>query len=369
MSEFNSGIPNDEYLEWRSPRFGKANPEVVESKVWEFIIRESLDAWSVKEEFDGPDSIDAGPVWCFSRNGQTSTQLPDGTIVWIAGEHEDFYDPDFYIYNDVVVTSPDGKISIFNYPKEVFPQTDFHSATRIEKQIWIIGNLGYPDDRKPGFTQVYRLDLESYSIEQVETSGENPGWIHEHEAFYDRAKHSILIKGGQVELKDTTLKDNIDEWSLDLTTGLWSRLTSRNWTQIEFTRKDGEPSSLWQLRMASAYSESDIDMKPDPETKDMFEVAGIDVEKYYKVSNYQKKLLNKIYQFSFNHSQIKVDEESGTEFEIFVDGIKVRFDEGLDSLKVTIEGELAPSIVKEITSHLTQTLSNLEKAPYEADIL
>ena len=44
-----------------------------------------------------------GPVWCFSRFGTSLTELPDGRFVQIGGEHEDFYDPDFCIYNDVTV--------------------------------------------------------------------------------------------------------------------------------------------------------------------------------------------------------------------------------------------------------------------------
>ena len=48
-----------------------------------------------------------GPTWCFSRFGQSETVLPDSSRVLIAGEHEDWYDPDFHIYNDVVVIRPD----------------------------------------------------------------------------------------------------------------------------------------------------------------------------------------------------------------------------------------------------------------------
>ena len=43
------------------------------------------------------------PFWSWQRFGRTSTALPDGRVIHIAGEHEDFYDPDFCIYNDVMV--------------------------------------------------------------------------------------------------------------------------------------------------------------------------------------------------------------------------------------------------------------------------
>jgi len=71
--------------------------------------------------------------------------LPDGREVLIAGEHEDYYDPDFFIYNDVVVRAPDGKFAIYGYSKEAFPPTDFHTATLLPGQHcadWLAGLSG-----------------------------------------------------------------------------------------------------------------------------------------------------------------------------------------------------------------------------------
>ena len=113
------------------------------------------------------------------------------------GEHEDYYDPDFYIYNDVIVLGPVGQIDVYGYPKEVFPPTDFHTATVERDRIIIIGGLGYSENRRPCDTPVYSLDLRQYRISQFRTSGEMPGWISKHEACYD-PKGIITIKGGQV---------------------------------------------------------------------------------------------------------------------------------------------------------------------------
>ena len=49
-------------------------------------------------------------------------------------------------------------------------------------RIVIIGNLGYPDERVLNKTPVYVLDLTSFSIAEMETSGAAPGWIHRHTA-------------------------------------------------------------------------------------------------------------------------------------------------------------------------------------------
>lgn len=80
--------------------------------------------------FDDTDSLDE-PVWCFHRFGKSITEFPDGRIIEIGGEHEDYYDPDFCIYNDVVVHYGGGRFEIFGYPEEVFPPTDSHSATLV----------------------------------------------------------------------------------------------------------------------------------------------------------------------------------------------------------------------------------------------
>ncbi len=85
----------------RSPRFGAKNGERMEIPFWTAMIRAGVSAWEASELFD--DVERASPVWCAQRFGQSITFLPDGRIVQIAGEHEDHYDPDFCIYNDVFV--------------------------------------------------------------------------------------------------------------------------------------------------------------------------------------------------------------------------------------------------------------------------
>ena len=90
--------------------------------------RSRLDAYRANQVLQGPPSIDAGPMWCFERFGQSTTPLGAVTVL-IGGEHEDHYDPDFHIYNDLVVIAPGGGTEIYGYPRSVFPPTDFHSAT------------------------------------------------------------------------------------------------------------------------------------------------------------------------------------------------------------------------------------------------
>jgi hypothetical protein len=139
-----------EFRKWRSPVRGKTNPQVMDNPFWAWCVNHAdQNAYQINKKFGGPDSFNSGPCWCFQRFGQARVQLPDGRVVLIAGEHEDYYDPDFYIYNDVVVMD-DSKIQIFGYPESEFPPTDFHSATLTESGVLLIGNLGYPEARREG---------------------------------------------------------------------------------------------------------------------------------------------------------------------------------------------------------------------------
>jgi hypothetical protein len=223
------------------PRYGTANPQRIENAMWEYAIRNRLGGYSVRQDFGDtrqphPRSAatsayreqDNGPVWSWDRMGRTSTTLPDGRIVHVAGEHEDFYDPDFCIFNDVVVEHPDGKIEIFGYPKDVFPPTDFHTATLVGDAIILIGSVGYTDLRRLGECQVFRLDTNSWRMERIATSGEGPGWLAHHGAEHDGASTIIVfggrterVTGGNGEPSGTETVRNGDLFALDLDTFAW----------------------------------------------------------------------------------------------------------------------------------------------------
>lgn len=154
--------------------FGTANPTRMDNEFWHHMVRTGERAVDARREFEPKrDSCVDDPIWCFNRFGPTRTPLPDGTVVCIGGEHEDYYDPDFCIYNDVVVVSLDGRLSIFGYPKDVFPPTDFHTADLCDDRILIVGGLGYPKDRG-GPTPVFSLDLADHSILRLNPTGPSP---------------------------------------------------------------------------------------------------------------------------------------------------------------------------------------------------
>jgi hypothetical protein len=174
--------------------------------------------------------------------GQSCTALPDGRVVCIAGEHEDYYDPDFYIYNDVVVLNPDGAIASYGYPRDAFPPTDFHTATLDAGRLVIVGVIGYPDDRIPGHTPVYALDLASYRIDRLDTAGEMPGWTCRHRAKLDAGRRVIKVRRGEALVErsgDRRFRRNVEEYELDLGALVWRRTTDRNWPQFAIRPADG----------------------------------------------------------------------------------------------------------------------------------
>jgi ankyrin repeat protein len=212
----------EEFQRARGTRFGAANPEEMDEPFWRAMIRAGVNAYQPRRLYEG-GRIGGGPIWCADRFGQSLTFLPDGRIVEIGGEHEDSYDPDFCIYNDVIVHAAAGSVRIFGYPEEVFPPTDFHTATLAGDFIYVIGSLGYHGTRRPGFTPVRRLDTKSFRIETLQPSGEPPGWLSSHRAVLT-APGRIRIFGGEITTitggKETNLK-NTKSFILDIERMAW----------------------------------------------------------------------------------------------------------------------------------------------------
>jgi ankyrin repeat protein len=224
-----SNIEQEQYLSGKNRRFGTANPEIMTVEFWHAMVRSSATAWTARTNFDDVENaVGDKAVWCFQRFGRTITQLPDGRIIQIGGEHEDYYDPDFCIYNDVLFSQNDGTFTIFGYPQEMFPPTDFHSATLVGDDIYIIGNLGYVNQRIYDETPVFRLNCHTFKIEKIKTSGEKPGWISRHRAYYREPSH-IYITDGKLCTKSedkTDYIDNKNSYILDLKNMHWSRVTN-----------------------------------------------------------------------------------------------------------------------------------------------
>jgi ankyrin repeat protein len=261
-----------EYRSAKNRVFGSANPEQMNFPFWKSMVSGGANAYRARVQFE--DEYGGGAIWCFDRFGKSINELPDGRIIEIAGEHEDFYDQDFCIYNDVIVHHGDGNFDIYGYPEAVFPPTDFHTATLVGNSIYIIGSLGYQEKQglttsfftfsvgpfvtkafempgwinrlkaklvnsirglgyqgKRGFdtTPVYLLDINTLSIRPVETSGDSPGWISRHKAKL--IDNRIELTGGKVcgfASDEELYEDNSNTYVLDLATMVWSSVVERS---------------------------------------------------------------------------------------------------------------------------------------------
>ncbi len=221
-------VTETEFLQNRARAFGVSNPHKMNNPFWCDMVRSGLNAYQAAAVFQLPEFIGDEPTWCFERFGKSINELPDGRIIEIGGEHEDWYDKDFCIYNDVVVHYGDGSFDIYGYPESIFPPTDFHTATLVGNHIYIIGNLGY--SASIGVTPIYRLDCKTYEIEQVRASGTAPGWICKHNAKY-LAEGQIRISGGEVYVRQGEMEllvPNEKNYILCTESLIWSVATDKS---------------------------------------------------------------------------------------------------------------------------------------------
>lgn len=356
-------ITSELFLEWRSPRRGDGNPSILTNPVWEWLVRTRMDAYQATQLLGGPSALTSGPGWCFDRFGQTTTVLADGREVLIAGEHEDSYDPDFYIYNDVVVRAADGGITIFGYSDDVFPPTDFHTATLLPGSIVLIGSLGYQEDRQnEKETQVLQLMLDDFAIHKINSCGASPGWIHRHSAVLSSDGQSITVSGGMIDpcSAERSLKENVDDWVLDLRTWNWTRSTHRDWHQWTFRRTDRKHNHLFDLR--SAVWMRDMNWKEEL-AKEMQRLEA-DIGQTPDLD-----LMPTIYHSDDSVTQLPQDKDHYNDFRVLVDGIIVRFTEEMHVVRAVAEGRLSQERLQALQEGVRTHLSALEGAVWEIETL
>ena len=214
----------EEYLESGTRTFGKANPELANKPFWQAMVKCGGSARMAADKFG--DNREGEAIWSYNRFGQSLTPLPDGRFIEMGGGQESYQDPDFCIYNDVMVHDGKGNCDIYIYPLETFIPTEFHTATLVNGHIYIIGNFGYYGDVGPGYTPIFRLDISTMRMQKMESDGEMPGWINRHKAYYD-GKSTITIKGGRVcvsEEQEQDYHDNKHTYLLCLRSMRWRKL-------------------------------------------------------------------------------------------------------------------------------------------------
>jgi len=319
--------------------------------VWVWAVEQRLTAYHLNKAFHGLHSKDVGPCWSFSRCGRTETLLPDGRLLRIGGEYEDWYDADFYIYNDVIVTDATGRTEIFGYPDDVFPPTDFHTANLVDDRIFIVGNLSYPNLRGQK-AQVLVLDTTNYAIGRFDTAGETPPWIYKHSAELVRNGGALLIRGGLIcGPRWPAVVENIDDWCLDLHACRWERLTCHPWPRFAFVRNDGSQNHLFWLRRRLSDR-----ARGRPEDSDGFRARYLrDLG-----ANPRMDLLDTLYSPSIPHSKVPDVSNERRVYRLCVEGVTVRYVEGWHDIRLTVEGVLPERTVEMICLDLLAKLSAIE---------
>lgn len=353
------------FAKWRDARRGKHVAEDLSNPYWSWLIQSEESSWAANQHFGGPTSYDGNPAWSTKRFGQSTTSLPDGRILLIAGEHEDHYDPDFFIYNDIIVRHPDERIEILGFPESIFPPTDFHSASLVDGTVILIGNLGYPEQRKSGETQILVIDPITWKIRKQLSTGECPGWIYDHQATVEEG--SIILTRGKFWTDDnTSLAENFDDWRLHLADWRWERLTHRTVTIFELVRKDGEPNELF--KMGTWLFQKQYGTIPPPE---MPALEGSDtlaeIHKNMKgVEPKDREAYERRHQPDGVDFKLLPKREDSLEVRIEVQSVLVRYDENYDSVRLVIEGELALELIQKLKDDLKSKLERASGKPFDA---
>ncbi len=333
-------ISPETYLEHCKRRFGDANPERIANPIWEWMVRErhnpyvARKALGLETDFGGC-MIARNPDWCFQRMGMPVVKMHDGREISIAGEHEDSYDPDFCIYNDVIVRKGDN-VAIYGYPREVFPPTDFHTATLINNDIWLIGSLGYSEERGGAMPQVCLLDTRTYEIRRVSTSGESPGWISHHKTVLLKDGVTVEVCGGEVLRNGGETekgRTNFDTFHLHTETRVWKKMSNTSvWRQFrimydeDITRRM-ELIELWmRWHTGEVLNELGYPVDPAPDSNETPE----------------------------HHVHT-----------VHVDGVPVRIEDSWREVRVVIEGVLPEATVQSLLTRLQSILVSIKRTVEE----
>ncbi|OYP33082.1 hypothetical protein [Rhodopirellula sp. MGV] len=351
------------FRQWQAARRGSRMAEEMTNPVWAWLFRGRIDPYHANERYKswlkkrfGQVDYPSEPRWAGCRLGRTRTELSDGRVFWIAGEHEDFYDPDFFIYNDLIVEHADGTVRIYGYPVSVFCPTDFHTATLIhdEKTVLLIGSIGYSDEREIGHTPLYALDTETLAVKAVDATGDSPGWINSHHATLVDSGSAILVSGGKVMTDDGFL-ENIDEWSLSLDSFSWTRLTQRKWIRFLVSRTDQAGLHLWQYEMRSfAFNHPGVGF-------DQFDELAEELGAEPNMEAFGE-LYRPPVPFQAMKKSASDDDDEWRTTRINVDGLTIRYVHDVDTVAVTVEGDLPKSMSDLIAMDLRKKLALVENA-------
>lgn len=319
------------------------------------MIKNRASAYEIDDALKVFNPEKDGPAWCFSRYAQSVSELENGSKIYIGGAYEDYYTAQFHVYNDVVVEGVDGRIQIYGYPTDVFPPTDYHSATVVGRNLYIVGNGWRGPEHASVGVPVYTLNLENFSIRSIPSNGDVPIGLRGHDADLSECGESVLFRGGSISHPNWSSVDNIDTWELSLKSGTWSRLTKKPWPRRVMFRKEWAPNRLRDIGLIAWATDTGRWSKWDLEKKAIFESEGhlpdLDL---FKVR----------YSPPVPHIRLEEDKDEFRVYRISINGTTIVYREENDGVYITIEGELPANMTEVIFSDARRKLSTLENVPY-----
>jgi len=179
--------------------------------------------------------------------------------------------------------------------------------------------------------------------------------------MYDDGQ-SITVSGGMIDYGSAkrSLKENVDDWVLDLRNWIWTRGTDRNWQQWTFRRTDRKHSQLWSLRQAIWMR--DMQWKEHLAQEMQRLEANIGWTPDFD-------LIPFLYCPDHSVTQLPQDEDQHNVFRVLVDGIVVRFTEESHLVRAMVEGRLSHERLQALQESVRNKLSTLEGATWEIETL
>jgi hypothetical protein len=202
------------------------------------------------------------------------------------------------------------------------------------------------------------LNLETFAISSVVTSGTSPGWIHDHLACLSEDGKSILLERGKLDRggKKSSFVENIDDWRLHIADWRWERLTERKWQRWEFRREDRRPNHLWEIEQALWNRNVKWKKELQEQTERLRQELGIAPD---------LDLFSKLYVPDISHEVVPQLENEYRVFRIKMNGVVVRYVQDSHAIQMTVEGLLPQDIVNALASDLQKKLTALENTRYE----
>ena len=257
----------------------------------------------------------------------------------------------------MVVRHPNGQIEIYGYPEDVFPPTDFHSATLRGDHILIVGCLGHPKQRAQA-TPIYRLDLSDFSISECKTSGDGPLRLHEHKAELSADGTTLICHAGRdVHPTEGWIVENLTTWHLDLQSFAWSAAGTKPCTRWMLMREEEGDNDLWGIGLVAQYQRAGRTSKTAESYRKKFAARGLVVDTTLHAARFRLPVPHKVLP--------NKDDDSPRTKRIEIGGTVVRIYEGSDRIDVAIEGHLPSSTRDALVQFGLDTYAALEGVPYK----